>query len=201
MGTGVRHIDQVQDRGLPGDRRARVPGRHSGSTCAVLACHVFHRDVEQHRHAGRDIHVLSGADHGRQLEFERAVDQQLFLLLRRLRTQSSSADSWQQSSSGITGGSFAAISTVSTLFGYAVEIQDTDLDLTNAFKCVQVGVTAASSITQAVWAHCFPRFDGNFAAASDRSDLRTGGGRWVAGGGKIPPLATHERQSWGKSFL
>ncbi len=76
--------------------------------------------------------------------------------------QSSSADNWQQST-GIAGGSFAAISTTSTLFGYAVEIQDTDLDLTNAFKCVQVGLTAASSITQAIWAHCFPRFAGNFA--------------------------------------
>lgn len=79
-------------------------------------------------------------------------------------TQSSSADSWQQSSDGITGGSFAAISTVSTLFGYAVEIQDTDLDLSNSFKCVQVSATGCSSITQAIWAHCFPRFDGNFAA-------------------------------------
>ena len=76
--------------------------------------------------------------------------------------QSSSCDIWV-SSAIASGGSWAAISTVSTLFGYAVEIQDTDLDLNNNFKTVLLAVTATSSITLCVWAHCYPRFDGNYA--------------------------------------
>jgi hypothetical protein len=75
--------------------------------------------------------------------------------------QSSAADAWV--SSALAASSFAAISTVSTLFGYAVEIQDTDLDLTNAFKCVQMLITATSSITTCGFVHAFPRFGANYA--------------------------------------
>lgn len=77
--------------------------------------------------------------------------------------QSSAADAWT-SSAIASGGSFAAISTVSTIFGYAVEVNDTDLDLTNNFKAVLLAVSATASISVAVWAHLFPRFGGNYAA-------------------------------------
>lgn len=73
----------------------------------------------------------------------------------------STADVWV--SSVISGGSLAAISTVSTLFGYAFEINDTDLDLNSGFKAVLLAVTATASIQLAVFAHCFPRFDANYA--------------------------------------
>lgn len=80
-------------------------------------------------------------------------------------SQSSAQDSMAQSSSGITGGSFAIASTLSTNLLYAVEVQDTDLDLTSAgpFKCVALSLSAISSTNVSIWAHCFPRFDGNFA--------------------------------------
>jgi hypothetical protein len=76
--------------------------------------------------------------------------------------QSSSGDIWLQST-GVSG-SIAATSTVSTIFGYAVEVHDTDLDLTNAFRFIAASVASTASISVALWAHCFPRFDGNFAS-------------------------------------
>ena len=76
--------------------------------------------------------------------------------------QSSSADSWQSSSFAAVA-SLQMISTVSTLFGYCVEIHDTDLDLNSNFKAVACSVSGTSSITTALWAHLFPRFDGSFA--------------------------------------
>ncbi len=75
--------------------------------------------------------------------------------------QSSAQDAWV--SSALAASSFAAISTVSTIFGYAVEIQDTDLDLNNSFKTVLMTVSGTASIQTAAWAHCWPRFDGNYA--------------------------------------
>jgi hypothetical protein len=82
-------------------------------------------------------------------------------------TSSSTADAWTQVSTGITGGSFATSSTRgstgTTLLGYAVEIQDTDLNLNSSWTCVALSFGAAASTTVTVWAHCFPRFDGNFA--------------------------------------
>jgi hypothetical protein len=78
--------------------------------------------------------------------------------------QSSAADFWQQSSSGITG-SFTTGSTVSKVLTYAIEIHDTDLPTTanSLLKTVALSLGAAASTTLTVWAHCFPRFDGNFA--------------------------------------
>jgi hypothetical protein len=77
----------------------------------------------------------------------------------------SSGDNWQQLSSGITGGSFATGSTHSTTLLYAIEIQDTDLPTiaNSLFKTVALSFGAAASTTVTVWAHLFPRFDGNFA--------------------------------------
>jgi hypothetical protein len=77
----------------------------------------------------------------------------------------SSGDNWQQVSSGLTGGSFATGSSHSQILGYAIEIQDTDLPTTanSLLKTVALSFGAAASTTVTVWAHLFPRFDGNFA--------------------------------------
>jgi hypothetical protein len=163
MGTGVRHIDRYKTEVCLVTSGTGTGGSlwidlqyyshvtffiaTSNSTGTPAATYTFYQALTS---GGSSSKVLSVNNY--------------FYCSGGFGTQSSSADSWKQSSSGITGGSFAAISTVSTLFGYAVEIQDTDLDLNNSFQYVQVSATGCSSITQAIWAHLWPRFDGNFAA-------------------------------------
>lgn len=71
----------------------------------------------------------------------------------------------------VTGvsGTFNTATTVSTNFLYIIEVQDTDLDLTNTtasapFNWVQLAIaTGGGSIFQE-YALCYPRFGGNFSA-------------------------------------
>ena len=82
-------------------------------------------------------------------------------------TQASTSDALTQ----VTGvsGTFTSATTASTNLLYAIEIQDTDLDLSGSvgsyFNSVQVAIgSGAVNATFTVWAHCFARFGGNYAA-------------------------------------
>jgi hypothetical protein len=71
----------------------------------------------------------------------------------------------------VTGvsGTFTSATTASTNLLYAIEVQDTDLDLTNTtasapFNYVQLAIASgAVSATFTVWAHLYARFSGNYA--------------------------------------
>jgi hypothetical protein len=78
-------------------------------------------------------------------------------------SQASTQDVITQTTSSVSG-SFTTGNTANTVYLYAIEVQDTDLDLTNAFKAVQLVISSAAVNTNfTVFAHCYPRFDGNFA--------------------------------------
>ena len=61
-------------------------------------------------------------------------------------------------------GTFSTATTVSTNFLYVIEIQDTDLDLTNGFNAVQLAIATGGGSVFQEYAICYPRFGGNFAA-------------------------------------
>jgi hypothetical protein len=65
----------------------------------------------------------------------------------------------------VTGvsGTFTTATTASKILLYAIEIQDTDLDLNNNFDCVQLAIASgAVNATFTVFALCYPRYGGKF---------------------------------------
>ena len=82
-------------------------------------------------------------------------------------TQAATADVLTQTT-GVSG-TFTTGNTNNTTYLYAIEIQDTDLDLTNAFTSVQVAIASGEVNTGfSVHAICYPRFGGKFADACPR---------------------------------
>ena len=76
-------------------------------------------------------------------------------------SQASAADAMTQTT-GVSG-TFTTGTTASTALLYAIEVQDTDLDLTNLFNYVQLAIGSGSSgVTFYAWAACYPRFSGKF---------------------------------------
>jgi hypothetical protein len=60
-------------------------------------------------------------------------------------------------------GTFNTATTVSKNFLYVIEVQDTDLDLTNGFNAIQLAIATGGGSVFDVHALCFPRFAGNYA--------------------------------------
>lgn len=65
----------------------------------------------------------------------------------------------------VTGvaGTFNTAVTVSKNFLYVIEVQDTDLDLTNSFDTIQLNIATGGGSVFTVSALCYPRYGGNFA--------------------------------------
>ena len=160
MATGVRHIDKYKT-----EMGFLISGTGTGNTLWI--------DLQWYSHA--TFFVLTSNSSGTPaavLTFKQALDiagtsskapapAMYFVGSGGFATQSSAADAWV--SSALAASSFAAISTVSTVFGYAIEIQDTDLDLNGNFKTVQMLISGTASIQAAGWTHCFPRYDANYS--------------------------------------
>jgi hypothetical protein len=76
--------------------------------------------------------------------------------------QTSASDTWAATTAS---GTFTTATTASTILAYAIEIQDTDCDLTNNFRTVQVSIASgAVSTTFSVYAVCYPRYAGKVDA-------------------------------------
>lgn len=61
-------------------------------------------------------------------------------------------------------GTFTTATTASALLLYVIEVHETDLDLNNNFKCVQLAIATGASETISAVAYLTPRFGANFAA-------------------------------------
>lgn len=164
MGTGVRHIDRYKTIPL------LVASTGSTTTLWVdmaLYSHVTFFIVANNSSSGTPactITAYTAQDISGTSSTVLSINN-YFYGTGGFATQSSAADVWAQQSSGVSGGSFAIASTHSTVLGYAVEVQDTDLPTTanSLLKTVALSLGAAASTTITVVAVCFPRFDGNFA--------------------------------------
>jgi hypothetical protein len=76
--------------------------------------------------------------------------------------QTAASDTWTQTT-GVSG-TFTTATTASKILAYMIEIQDTDLDLANGFKAVELAIASgAANTTFTVLAICYPRYGGNFA--------------------------------------
>lgn len=164
MGTGVRHVDRYKTEML------LVASAGSTTTLWIdmqYYSHVTFFIAMNNSSAGTPaltITALAAQDVSGTSSVVLSINN-YFYCTGGFATQSSAADSWQQSSTGISGGSFATASTHSTVLGYAIEVHDTDLPTTanSLLKTVALSLGAAASTTATIWAVCFPRFDGNFA--------------------------------------
>lgn len=164
MATGVRHIDKYKTEIL------LVASTGSATTLWIdmdLYSHVTFFIAANNSNAGTPactITALVAQDVNATSSAVLSINN-YFYATGGFATQSSAADVWQQVSSGISGGSFATGSTHSTVLGYCLEIQDTDLITTanSLLDCVALSLGAAASTTITVIAHCFPRFGGYFA--------------------------------------
>lgn len=66
-------------------------------------------------------------------------------------------------------GTFNTATTISKNFLYVIEVQDTDLDLTNTtanapFNAVQLAIATGGGSIMQEYAVCYPRFGGNYSA-------------------------------------
>ena len=76
-------------------------------------------------------------------------------------SQAATQDVWTQ----VTGvaGTFTTNTTNSVLSAYIIEVQDTDLDLNNAFQYVALLANPGTATTINVSAICYARYGGNYA--------------------------------------
>jgi hypothetical protein len=161
MGTGVRHIDRYKTEVLL--------VASSGNTTTLWIDMALYSHVTFFVVANNATGVTGAAITVNQAKDTSGTSSKAltynnyFSAVAGFGTQAATADVWTQTT-GVSG-TFTTATTASTILAYCIEIQDTDLDLTNLFKTVQVAIASgAVSTTFTVFAHCYPRFDGNYAA-------------------------------------
>jgi hypothetical protein len=162
MGTGVRHIDRYKTELLLAGASAQATPWIDMQYYSHVTFFLFVNNSSSGTPA-QSVSLLQALDTSGTSSSSVAFNT-IFSCSGGFATQSSSADVWVSSSIASTAGSFTISSTVSTIFGYAIEVQDTDLNLNSAAKTVALSFGTAASTTIYVFAHCFPRFDGNYAS-------------------------------------
>lgn len=160
MGTGVRHIDSFKTVHL-------YEGAASGGVSSVWL------DMDLYSHLTIFIGAINGATvTGAAITLKQAQDTlgtaaealaySSYFAATGGFTQASTGDVWTQVTGA--GGTFTTPTTASTSLMYAIEVQDVDLDLTNAMRTVQLVIgTGSSGVTFYAVAHCYPRYGGNYA--------------------------------------
>jgi hypothetical protein len=160
MGTGVRHVDRYKTELLL--------IASSGNTTTLWVDMALYSHVTFYILVANTTGVTGAAITVNQAKDTSGTSSKAltfnnyFSAVAGFATQAATADVMTQTT-GVSG-TFTSATTASTNLLYAIEIQDTDLDLNNLFKTVQVAIASgAVNATFTVIAHCYPRFDGNFA--------------------------------------
>lgn len=160
MGTGTRHIDRYKTEMLLAGASAQATPWIDMALYSHVTFFLFVNNSTGT--PAQSVSLIQATDTSGTSSASVAFNT-LFSCSGGFATQSSSADIWVSSSIASTAGSFTISSTVSKIFGYAIEVQDTDLNLNSNYKAVALSFGTAASTTIYVFAHCFPRFDGNYA--------------------------------------
>ena len=161
MGTGVRHIDRYKTLAL---LIASAGNTTTPWVDMALFSHVTFFVIANNANtvtgAAITVNQATNVSGG---SSKALTYNNYFVCTGGFTTQASTSDTWTQTT-GVSG-TFTTATTASTILGYAIEIQDTDLDLNNAFTCVQVAIASgAANTTFSVICHAFPRFDGGFSS-------------------------------------